>query len=100
MPRYCRSTSAPLDAAAAERAAAGAAAGAGKVVTPGAPVRDAPSCFNCGSYGHAIKVGPGRLGHAGSAGREGGACKRAGVGLLCTSGAWRTAGACGSTMVR
>ena len=63
MPRYVRGTPAPLNAAAAERAAANAAAdvaaGAGAAVG-----REAPSCFNCGSYGHAIKVGPGRLGGA------------------------------------
>lgn len=53
VPRYVRGTPAPLDAAAAERAAADTAAGAGAAVG-----REAPSCFNCGSYGHAIKVGP------------------------------------------
>ena len=47
MPRYVRGTSAPL-----ERAAADVAAGAGAAIG-----REAPSCFNCGSYGHAIKVG-------------------------------------------
>ena len=44
MPRYTRSVAAPLSAAAADDAAAGPSA------------REAASCFNCGSYGHALKA--------------------------------------------
>ncbi len=60
MPRYTRSVSLPL---APERAAATQPPGSsgdkrGAVLAPvSAPARDSPSCFNCGSYGHALKVG-------------------------------------------
>jgi hypothetical protein len=54
VPRYTRSVATPLSAAAADGAAAGAPGAAAAPAGP--PAREAASCFNCGSYGHALKA--------------------------------------------